>query len=119
MEFGPPSFFLSFPLFRREHKRDLIRPMTFCMPVLSLSLQQVIGTRCMVDWLGCTRPNQPADGRALVFPSVGYRWSWNRDWIVNCCWIVNCRWILDCRRRLFYITLELTVHYTIGFYSQP
>src|SRR4029434_7272128 len=23
-EFGPPSFFLSFPLFRREHKRDLI-----------------------------------------------------------------------------------------------
>ena len=65
----------------------------------------------MVDWLGYKSLDQPADGRALVFPSVGYRWSWNRDWIVAC------RWILDFRR-LFYITLELTVHYIFGFYSQ-
>src|SRR4029434_8573121 len=64
------------------------RPVIFAC-LFSLSLQQAIGDRCILDWMGYKSPDQPADGRALVFPSVGYRWSWNRAWIVNC------RWILD------------------------
>ena len=78
------------------------RPVIFAC-LFSLSLQQVIEDRCIIDWLCYKSPDQSAVGRALVFPAFGYRWSWNRDWIVDC------RWILDCRlHRLLYFNPELT-----------
>ena len=84
------------------------------MPVLSLSLQQVIGDRCVIDWLGYKSPDQPAVGRALAFPAFGYRWSLDSDWILDTRWIVDCR-----RRRLFCVCdLRLTLHYIFGFDSQ-
>lgn len=82
--------------------------------LFSLSLQQVIGDRCIVDWLGYKSPDQPEDGRALVIPAFGYRWSLDSDWILDTRWIVDCR-----RRRLFCVCdLRLTLHYIFGFDSQ-
>ena len=40
------------------------RPVIFAC-LFSLSLQQVIGDRCIIDWMGYKSPGQPADGRAL------------------------------------------------------
>ena len=75
------------------------------MPVLSLPKQQVIGNRCILDWMGYKSPDQPAVRRALDSRQLVLDWSLDSDWI------------LDSRRRLFYITLELTVHYIFGLYS--
>src|SRR4029434_1209078 len=88
------------------------------MPVLSLSPQQVIGSRCTTgvphDWMGYKSPNQMAVGRALDswhLVTVGYSLVLDTRWF----WIG--RWILDYRHCLFYITLYLTLHYIFLFYS--
>src|SRR4029434_2146612 len=56
------------------------RPVIFAC-LFSLSLQQVIGDRCISDWMGYKSSDQTAEWRALVFPAFGYRWSLDRDWI--------------------------------------
>src|SRR4029434_2718343 len=88
------------------------------MPVLSLSPQQVIGSRCTTgvphDWMGYKSPNQMAVGRALdswhlvivgfslVFDTRWFwigRWCLNRDWF----WII----VVVC---LYYQLTDFTVH---------
>src|SRR4029434_2301734 len=69
-------------------------PHEICMPVLYLSLQQAIGSRCMGDWLGYKGPAQM--DWSLDF---GYRWIW----------IVN--WIWDCRCRWFWIIVVVCLYY--------
>src|SRR4029434_2958890 len=85
------------------------------MPVLYLSLQQVMGSRCTPDvthdWLGYKSPDHMAVGRAL-----GWSLDLDRDWI----WIVvgfgvslvlECRWfwiiVVVC---LYYQLTDFTVH---------
>ena len=69
------------------------------MPVLSLSPQQVMGSRCTTgvphDWMGYKSPDQMAVGRAL-----GWSSDLDRDWF----WIVvgfGVSLVVDYRRRLF------------------
>ena len=76
-----------------------------CFRNLSLSLQQVIGDRFVLDWLGYKSPDQPAVEAALVLPAFGF-------------WFSVARWIfVDLRRRLFCYTPRLTLLYIFGYYS--
>ena len=68
--------------------------------LFSLSLQQVIEDRWIIDWMGYKGPGQPEDGRALDF---GYRWCLDSNWIWDTRWKVV--GFLDRRRRLFWITI--------------
>src|SRR4029434_1548349 len=77
------------------------------MPVLYLSLQQVIGSRCMGDWLGYKSPDQTADGRALDWSFGLGRWYLDRNWI--------CVYWLDCGLSsssfaLYYHLTDFTLH---------
>src|SRR4029434_5507171 len=87
--------------------------MIFCMPVLSLFPQQIIGSRCTPgvthDWLGYKSPDQMAVGRAL-----GWSLDLDRYWI----WIVvgfGVSLVLEYRRRL--LRLPFTWLYIASFLS--
>src|SRR4029434_774769 len=84
-------------------------PHDICMPVLYLSLQQAIGSRCMGDWLGYKSPAQMEVGRALDRSwHFGYRWIWIVNWIWDCRCRCLCLWIIVVC--LYYQLIDFTVH---------
>src|SRR4029434_4612927 len=82
--------------------RSRPRPRIFCMPVLSLFPQQIMGSRCRTgvthDWLGYKSPDQMA---------VVERWVGRRIWIEIG---FGVSLVLECRRLWIIVVVCLYYH---------